>query len=105
MSTTAELIKFLRDEAVVMEIAECDTTHLVLASADRLEILESQLKIAEKAMGAAIFAKNDAEQQASTAHQKTYKEALLQNTTAAGKLLKAELRIKELEEALAKDQS
>ena len=44
---------------------------------DHITALDTKLEAAEDALGIAILAKQDAERQASAAHQKTYKEALL----------------------------
>ena len=39
--TTVEIISFLREEAITMTLAECDTTYMVIAAANRLEEAEA----------------------------------------------------------------
>ena len=43
--TTAEIISFLREEVITMTLAECDTTYMVIAAADRLEQYDEAIQI------------------------------------------------------------
>ena len=72
----------------------------------RITKLVRRLEAAERALSVAILAKQGAEQQASAAHQKTYKEALLKNTPEREqwkqRAIKAEATITVLSMALEK---
>ena len=59
----------------------------------RLEAAEAESKRYNDALTVAILAKQDAELLASHAHQKTYKDALIENTTAESRIADLEARL------------
>ena len=59
----------------------------------RLEAAEAESKRYNDALTVAILAKQDAELLASHAHQKTYKDALIENTTAESRIAELEAKL------------
>ena len=91
--------KAIADEFKRAERAESRVKELL----ERLEAAEAESKRYNDALTVAILAKQDAELLASHAHQKTYKDALIENTTAESRIADLEARLELTPESMGHD--